>query len=278
MTKLPSSHLDIKLMAFDLDDTLLNKDLDITEKTRNAIHKAAEQGIYVVLCSGRAENAILPFVRKLEIAGMETGRYLIAMNGSTIYDCHKRQSIFTANVEGSILQEVYTECKKEGLPCQVYNPDSIFASEDNEWTQVDAKLTSLKLVIPENFYDFLAQGHRKMVIPGDPEKIKVFEQHLKNKLGERAVVFTSKPFFLEVMPANCGKGEAISLLCNELNIPMEKTMGFGDSMNDETMILKTGHSVAMCNGVQKIKDEARYVTRFSNNEDGIADILEGFVL
>lgn len=278
MTKLPKSHLDIKLLAFDLDDTLLTHNLTITEKNRLAIHSAAEQGIYVVLCSGRAENAILPYVRKLEIAGLETGRYLISMNGSTVFDLHKRESIYTRNVPGAILQEVYAECQKAGLPAQVYNPDSIFASEDNEWTQVDARLTSLKLVVPENFHDFMASGHSKMVIPGDPERLQEFQTHLKKLLGDRAVVFTSKPYFLEVMPANCGKGEAISWLCEKLGIPMTQTMGFGDSMNDETMVLQTGHSVAMLNGIQTIKDEAKYITRFSNEEDGIADFLNGFVL
>jgi len=278
MTKLPSSHLDIKLLAFDLDDTLLNSQLDITEKTRDAIYRAAEKGIYIVLCSGRSENAILPYVRKLEIAGMEAGRYLIALNGSTIFDLHQRQNLFTANVPGSILQECYEACTEEGLPCQVYSPDSIFASEDNEWTRVDAKLTSLKMIIPPQFYDFLGKGHSKMVIPGDPEKIAKFQPKLKARLGNRAVVFTSKPFFLEVMPANCGKGEAIEFLAGKLGLPMEKTMGFGDSMNDESMIIKTAHSVAMCNGIDHIKNTAKYVTRFSNNEDGIADFLNEFVL
>lgn len=278
MTKLPSSHLNIKLMAFDLDDTLLNHELDITPKTREAIFRAAEKGIYIVLCSGRSENAILPYVRKLEIAGMESGRYLIALNGSTIFDLHQRLNLFTANVPGSILQECYTTCCKEGLSCQVYSPDSIFASNDNEWTRVDAKLTSLNMVIPEHFYDFLGNGHSKMVIPGDPEKIARFQPELKARLGDRAVVFTSKPFFLEVMPANCGKGEAIEFLANKLGIPMEQTMGFGDSMNDESMIIRTVHSVAMCNGIDHIKNTAKYVTRFSNEEDGIADFLNEFVL
>ena len=97
-------------------------------------------------------------------------------------------------------------------------------------------------------------------------------------LKDKAVIFTSKPYFLEVMPPNSGKGEALLWLAKELKIPQKQTMAFGDSMNDESMIRCAHFSVAMCNGLDYIKDVAKYVTRKSNNEDGIADFLESFVL
>ena len=86
--------LDVKLIALDLDDTLLNDDRQITDLTVRALQECAQKGIYIVLCSGRAENAILPFVRRLQIAGLQTGRYLIAINGCSVFDLHKRQNIF----------------------------------------------------------------------------------------------------------------------------------------------------------------------------------------
>ena len=67
--KLPEKKLNVKLIAFDLDDTLLNKETKIAPRTLAAIQKAVEKGIYIVLCSGRAENGILPYVRALNIAG-----------------------------------------------------------------------------------------------------------------------------------------------------------------------------------------------------------------
>ena len=80
------------------------------------------------------------------------------------------------------------------------------------------------------------------------------------------------------MPYNCGKGEALQWLCSRLAIPMTEAMSFGDSMNDESMIRLAGMSVAMVNGLDSIKDMARYVTELSNNQDGLARFVDDFVL
>lgn len=276
--KLPEHKLNVKLIALDLDDTLLNHDLEITPKTVAALRKAAENGIYIVLCSGRAENAILPFIRTLDIAGKEYGRYLIAANGASIFDLHKRLPIYTKKVSGDILLYLFEEAKKRGLPAQVYDPSTIYASVDNEWTQKDSKLCGLRLQIEDNFEDFIKSGHPKMVIPAAPEKVAEFLPFLKENLAGKADVFISKPYFLEVMAHGCGKGSSILWLADYLNIPKEQTMAFGDSMNDESMILQTEYGVAMCNGLEAIRDKAKFVTRKTNDNDGIADFLEDFVL
>lgn len=278
MTKLPTQKLDPKLIALDLDDTLLTKDLTISPITVKALQQAAAKGIYIVPCSGRAENGILPFVRTLNIAGTEAGRYIIAINGSTIFDLHTRQTIYTQKIPGETLVYAYEQALERGFSCQVYKSDTTIANVDNEFTRIDAKLCNLKIEIEPDFKNYLMQGHTKMLIPGDESKIADFLQFLKEKLHGKAEVFTSKPYFLEIMPANCGKGEAIQWLANHLGLSQEKTMAFGDSMNDESMLRKTAYSVAMCNGLDYIQQISKYVTRKSNNEDGIGDFLNEFVL
>lgn len=278
MIKLPSEKLDPKLIALDLDDTLLTKELKITPITVKALRDAAAKGIYIVPCSGRAENGILQFVRTLELAGTKEGRYVIAVNGSEIFDLHTRTTIYSRKVPFDVLEFVYDEALKRGLPCQVYNSTTTFANIDNEFTHIDAKLCKLNMEIVPEFREFLKPGHTKMLVPGDEKVIAEFCAFLKRELDGRAVIFTSKPYFLEVMPPNCGKGEAIEWLANHLGIDNSKTMAFGDSMNDESMIRMTGYSVAMCNGLEYIQDIAKFVTRKSNEEDGIGDFINSFVL
>lgn len=278
MIKLPSKKLDPKLIALDLDDTLLTKELKITPITVKALRDAAAKGIYIVPCSGRAENGILQFVRTLELAGTKEGRYVIAVNGSEIFDLHTRTTIYSRKVPFDVLEFVYDEALKRGLPCQVYNSTTTFANIDNEFTHIDAKLCKLNMEIVPEFREFLKPGHTKMLVPGDEKVIAEFCAFLKRELDGRAVIFTSKPYFLEVMPPNCGKGEAIEWLANHLGIDNSKTMAFGDSMNDESMIRMTGYSVAMCNGLEYIQDIAKFVTRKSNEEDGIGDFINSFVL
>lgn len=278
LMKIPAHKLDVKIIALDLDDTLLTEDLTITPRTVGVLRKTATKGIYVVLASGRLENAMFSYVRTLSIAGLQQGRFLICLNGSSVHDLHLRQQIYSRVVPAEILRFVYREASARGLPVQVYDAGEIFVSFGNEWSERDKNLSKLKLSVVDDYENFLSRDFSKMVIPFEPEKLKQFEKFLKESLAGKAEIFTSKPYFLEVLPVNSGKGNALEWLCGELKIPQSQTMVFGDSFNDLSMIEYSAHGVAMCNGQPEILECADYVTRLDNNHDGIADFLEEFVL
>ena len=113
--KLPDSKLNIKLAAFDIDDTLINDEKRLSHRTTLALQEAVKKGIYVVLCSGRAENGILPYVRALNIAGSQQGRFLIAFNGAEIFDLHTRSEIYSQVLSPNIQKFVNQEAEKRGL-------------------------------------------------------------------------------------------------------------------------------------------------------------------
>lgn len=278
MCKFPDEKIAAKIIALDLDDTLLRDDLSISDYTVSVMQKAAEVGIYLVICSGRTDNGILPYVRRLEIAGKKAGRFIISQNGSSISDLHLRQGIFQRFVSKDVLLEANRIAREFGLFSEVYDSSTIYVPEDNEWARVDVKLSGLKMVVVEDYEKFLENEHPKMLIPGEPETLLKLQDVLKKKLGHKATIFTSKPYFLEILPKNCGKGEAILWLANYLGIPRELTMCFGDSMNDESMFTHVGTGVAMCNGLEYIKKIANFVTEFSNDEDGVARFLDKWVL
>ncbi len=278
LTKTPTSKLPVKIIALDLDDTLLKDDLTISDYTVSVMQKAAQAGIYLVMCSGRTENGILPHVRRLEIAGTQAGRYLISQNGTVITDLHLRKSIFQHLVPKEVLLTVHNVAKQHGMFTLVYGADTIYTQEDNEWTQIDVKLNGLKMEVVEDYEKFLEKGHPKILIPGDPEKIQEVQKELKAILKDTAEIFTSKPYFLEILPKNCGKGVALIWLANHLGIPQENTMCFGDSMNDENMFIHANYSVAMINGLDHIKNMAKYITAYTNNQDGVAHFIEDWIL
>lgn len=270
--------LDVKLIALDLDDTLLNDNREITDMTVATLRECVERGIYVVLCSGRAEDAILPFVRRLEIAGKQGGRFLIAINGCSIFDLHKRLQIFCKKVEPEILIRTNQMAEIHGLRTEVYTPDTIYYREETKWTKLDVDLCGLKGAKVENYNEFLKKGFTKMLVPGEPAELLQLQNELRSEFGNRAVIFTSKPYFLEILPPNCGKGEAVNWLVNELGFGMDKVMGFGDSMNDESLIRMAGYGVAMSNGLEKIKSIADFVTDYDNNHDGVGFFIKENVL
>ncbi len=278
MTKLPEKKLPVKLIALDLDDTLLNDSREISDENVHVLRRAASLGIYVVLCSGRAEDAILPFVRRLDLAGTQSGRYIIAVNGCSIFDMHKRERIYNKKVAADVLLYADRMAREMGYYSEVYGPDVIYAEKSTEWTRLDSEMCGVRLEIVEDYENFLRQGFVKMLIAGEPEKLQVLQKKLRDGLGTRANVFVSKPYFLEVLPANCGKGQAVNFLADHLGISRKETIGFGDSMNDEDMIRECGYGVAMCNGFEEIKDIADFVTEKTNDENGVGDFLKKYVL
>lgn len=279
MTKLPEKKLDVKLIALDLDDTLLGDDKKISDRNVEALRKAAAQGIYIVLCSGRAEHGILPFVHRLEIAGTEAGKYIIAVNGCSVYDMHRRDRIYERAVDAEILLKADEIAERYGFRSEVYSPDTIFFREETEWTRLDAELCGLRTETVADFHSFIKSGSfPKLLVPGDPEILQKVQSELKSEFGSRAVIFTSKPYFLEVLPPDCGKGEAIQWLAGHTGISQDQTICFGDSMNDESMIRKCGYGVAMCNGLDYIKEIASFVTEKSNDESGVGDFVEKYIL
>lgn len=278
MTKLPEKKLPVKLIALDLDDTLLNDSREISDENVHVLRRAASLGIYVVLCSGRAEDAILPFVRRLDLAGTQSGRYIIAVNGCSIFDMHKRERIYNKKVPADVLLYADRMAREMGYYSEVYGPDVIYAEKSTEWTRLDSEMCGVRLEIVEDYENFLRHGFVKMLIAGEPEKLQVLQKKLRDGLGTRANIFVSKPYFLEVLPANCGKGQAVNFLADHLGITRKETIGFGDSMNDEDMIRECGYGVAMCNGFEEIKDIADFVTEKTNDENGVGDFLKKYVL
>lgn len=281
LSKLPDlsqGKLKPSIIALDLDDTLLRDDLTVSDYTVETLCKATDEGIYVTLCSGRPDNAILPYVRQLEIAGKQTGRYLIAQNGTSITDLHLRKEIYSHLTDASSLITAYREAKKMGLVAEVLSPSTIYASAENEWTMRDKTVSKLKFEVVDDFEHFLMKRFPKIVIPGDPELIQKLLVRMKKLLGDTCLVMTTKPFYLEIQSKDSGKGEALMWLANYIGLDTERVMSFGDSMNDVSMMQKAPLSVAMINGLDEIKALARFNTEYTNNEDGVARFLNSYVL
>lgn len=281
MTKLPTQKLDVQLIALDLDDTLLNDNAEISDKNVEILQKCAESGIYVVLCSGRLEAGIAPFVRRLQIAGKETGRYVIAINGCSVFDMHERKQILCHKVPSEILIRADELAREAGLQSQIYSTDTIYYSTLTDWIQMDIDLCKVNGSKSENYYSLLQKGSPKMLVPCNPETpedVQKLQAKMKAEFGNRAEIFTSKPYFLEILPANCGKGQSVLWLAEHIGLDPKKTMAFGDGMNDESMILQCGYGVAMKNACEHIKTVAKFVTEKTNDESGVGDFIEKFVL
>ncbi|MDR3343166.1 MAG: Cof-type HAD-IIB family hydrolase [Treponema sp.] len=264
------------MIALDLDDTLLRSDLSISYRTRNAIKRAESAGIVVVLASGRIPADMERFARLL---GMhKRPGYLVCNNGTIIQESHTGTIIYEIRLPAEIALIAYDLAEAEGFPMQLYEDDIMYVSRSNEFTNYDQKLTGLRQVVVENFRAMVAAGCYKLLIPGDPMILAPLESLLRTYLGEDITLFTSKPYFLEILPPKTDKGTALEKVAAKLGIDREAVLAIGDSMNDEAMIRWAGMGVAMVNGDTRIKDIAAVVTERSNDDDGVADIIDRYIL
>lgn len=266
----------IRLLALDLDDTLLRRDLTISYRTRSALKKVEGAGVIVVLASGRAPRAMERYARELDLH--KRSGFLVCNNGTTIQKSDTGEFIYEARLPTDAALAVYDLVDAEGLPVQVYEDETIYVSRRNEFADQDQKLTGFRQVVVENFRAMIAAGRQKLVIPGDPMLLRPLEIILKTYIGDRVTIFTSKPYFLEILPPATGKGEALSIVASKLGVKREEVLAIGDSMNDESMIRWAGHGVAMRNSDERIKAMASLVTARTNDEDGVADLVERHLL
>jgi Cof subfamily protein (haloacid dehalogenase superfamily) len=265
----------IRLIATDLDDTLLRSDLSISFYTRRVIQKALRRGIPVVLASGRTPSAMQLFVRKLNLNKVDG--YCICENGALVQNIRTGEFLKRDIIPYKTALTVYRLADAEGFSIQKYEGDITYISRRNEFTDYDKKLTGLEQIFVEDFSKKIEDGCTKLLIPGDPMILGPLQNLMKTILGDEATIFTSKPYFLEIMPPGVDKGSALAWIANKLDIKREEVMAFGDSMNDEGMLRWAGVSVAMKNGNEQIRQLAHIVTEKTNNDDGVASTIEQYI-
>jgi Cof subfamily protein (haloacid dehalogenase superfamily) len=266
----------VKMLALDLDDTLLRSDLSISFRTRKAVRKAAAAGVVVVLASSRSSSALDPFAR---LMGMDKKPgYLIANNGTVLRDSVSGDVVFDAKIPPEAALLVYDMADAEGFAVQIYDDDIMYISRPNEFAEYDQKLTGLRQVVVENFRAMVASGCRRMLVPGDPMLLAPLNQLLAAYSAGGASLRTSRPYLIEVLPPAVDKGSTLALAAEKAGIPRESVLAVGDSMNDEGMLSWAGQAVAMLNGDDRLKEIANLVTEKSNDEDGVAEVIERYVL
>jgi len=263
-------------LAVDLDDTLLRSDLTISYRTRSAIKKAEDAGVKVVLASGRVSAAMESFARML---GMHRRLgYLICNNGTVIQETLAGNIAYEIRMDSKSALAAFDLADAEDFPVQIYEGDVMYVSRHNEYTEYDKKLTGLRQVVVENFRAMVGGGCHKLLIPGDPMLLAPLEKLFRAYLDDDVTLFTSKPYFLEILPARTDKGTALARVAEFLGIKREEVLAVGDSMNDEAMLRWAGIGVAMVNGNERIKAIADFVTERTNDDDGVAEVIEKYIL
>ncbi len=266
----------VDIIAIDLDDTLLRTDLTISERNRRVIAGASAAGIRVVLASGRNYHSMRDYAEVLGLIG--PGDYMICSNGAEIIHSPSGRVLDERRLEPGFCREVAGVLDSRGLPWAIYEDGIIHVNRPNPWAFEDAKLTGQPTILIEDRDELFARGLVKIVVPGEPEILSPLVLELQALFGDRAIVLTSKPFFLEVLPPGADKGLALERLAAMLDLPMSGTMAIGDAMNDLGMVRAAGHGCAPANANPDVRAAARYISLRTNEEDAVADLIESVAL
>jgi len=264
----------LRVLALDLDDTLLRSDLSISHRTRHAIRRAEKAGVIVVLASGRIPEA-MEHVSRLLGLNKRLG-YLISNNGALIKESHTGVIVHEAKLDRDTLLAICDLADAEDFPLQMYEDQIMYVSRQNEYTGIDERLTGFRQVVVENFRAMVGEGCYKLLIPGDPTNLSNVKEIIKTYLGAKITIFSRRPYSLELMSKGTDKGSALAKVAEIQKISAAEAMAIGDSMNDEAMIRWAGIGVAMANSDEQIKSIARLVTSHTNDEDGVAEVIDKY--
>ncbi len=264
-----------RLIALDLDDTLLRDNLTISERNKEALQHVERLGIHVVLASGRNYYSMKRYADELSIH--RRGDYLIGSNGAELIRASTGQHVEALTLEPAFCRTVAMELEAAGYFWQLYMDGRIWCNRMNEWAVLDHEFTGMPLEVIQDFDAILTRAQTKILVCGDPSMIEPLFASLKERLSRDAEIVTSKPYFLEVLPKGATKGAALARLTRRLGIPMKSVLAIGDARNDRDMIMEVGMGCAPANASPEIKEVARFVSEKTNEEDAVADILERLV-
>ena len=258
--------MQVKLIAFDIDDTLLNRKKEITPLTKSALLRAQGNGVRLVVASGR-----LPYAEALDI--FSHGGYYMGFNGGAVTNA-RDELIGKACLDRKYIQPVYDILRPYDVCTMVHRGDSIFSdTKTNQYTQLEIDAVGLPVTPVDDLPAFIDWEIPKFLIGGEPDVLKGLEQELLRALGDEVDIYLSAPWFLEVMPKGVNKGTGLQMICDDAGVDIGETIAFGDSYNDVFMLKTAGFGVAMGNAEDAVKEAADMVTE-DCDEDGIAVALK----
>lgn len=265
----------IKLVAIDIDDTLLNSQHQISKENMAAIAETRAKGVTVILATGRMHIAAMPFVKQLELADDQV---LISYNGALVQQIDGTLLDHIAVPQETVLQ-VIDYCQKHDLTLNVYYNDRLYVETIDPYVTEYCKVIKVEAFVVGNLLDFVSEGDKplsKMLIISDQADVEKRLPDLQKKLAGFAQVTRSKANFIEITHPNATKGQALAHVATRLGVSQEQVMAIGDSGNDLSMIQYAGIGVAMGNAREPVKQAADYITA-SNDESGVAKALRKFI-
>lgn len=287
-----------KLVAVDLDGTLLNSYGEVTEYTKEVIKKVQQKGLKFIIASGRPMDSIKSISKDIG-----ADKYFIAGNGAIIYDTQKQKIIYEKYIPKQKVLEIAKICEQNNIFYNIYTEKNVITQylkynvlyyfKENLKKEPDKKTN---IMVVDNMYDFIKNSEEmkcikiticdesKIIFNSIIKKLKNIKDievldvlHMSRKLIKQGTEDVAiEYFFTEITSSEVDKINAIKNLIKILNIDIKDVIAIGDNINDKKMIEEAGLGICMGQASEKIKEIANIVAE-DNNNDGVAKALENII-
>jgi Cof subfamily protein (haloacid dehalogenase superfamily) len=262
-----------KLVAFDLDGTLIGRNLTLTPQVVEAIAKMRAAGVNGCIVTGRMYRAALPYARQL---GFEAP--IVCYQGAAVIDPVSDKILRDIPVPNDVVRSVIDIVEADRLHLQLYRNDEYYCEERNRFSELYAQIAGVQpIVVPSLRETFGYSPATKAIVVADPPIAERYEDTLRTALRGRAYVTRSLPEFVEVMNPHVDKGDALAFVAKGLGIGTEEVVAIGDSWNDAPLLRRAGFGIAMGSAPQELRDVANAVVG-DVCANGVAEAIERYVL
>lgn len=267
----------IKLIAIDIDGTLINSKHEITPFTKDAIQEARDRGIKVVLCTGRPFLGAQRYIHELGLDLQE--EYLITYNGALVQNTLTKEALHHFGLSGTDYKRIAALADIIGTHFHAQdftamytsNRDmSLYTGHDSYFTTMPIKYRTIDEIEDEHVFS-------KMMLIDEEKILDEAISQIPAPYFEQYTIFKSAPYYCEVLDRRASKGRAVRRLAESLHISQSEVMAIGDHPNDLDMVQYAGFGVAMGNAVAELKNRADYITE-TNDENGAAKAIVKFAL
>ena len=262
----------IKLIALDMDNTLLNRKKLVSPKNTVAIQKAKNKGIYVTIATGRMPASASYFAKQLQM-----NCPVISCNGGVVKDLVTNKSIYEAHFSKETIQKLITTCYENNWYARWYIDDTIYVRYvDMNMFPAYKTTKGLNIVaVGDDFVDYLDKVTQLVICD--------FNGNIGKIQDKVASIFTNTiglqqhtEYTMDITPPNITKAVGLAKLAEYLNIQPDEIMACGDGDNDLAMIKYAGLGVAMENAIDEVKSVAQFITK-DCDDDGIAYVINKFI-
>ncbi len=264
-----------KLIALDMDGTLLNDEKQISPANYDAIQTARDNGVKVVLASGRPLVGFRRYLEELNLISEDD--YAVAFNGALVQSLQGGEVISKTTLTLEDYKNLYELSKELKVNIHALTETGVIAPKDNKYTRHEAEmnLISREIIAVEDVP--CDTTIVKVMFVDDPLRLEEIIDKIPESISRNFTIVRSAPFFLEFLHKSVNKGAGIAALAEKLNIKQEEVICIGDAGNDIHMIKYAGLGVAMGNAFPEVKRIANFITK-SNEEDGVAHVINKFII